>query len=259
MHVGFRRPHVGPLIDQLARQADRQIGRQLQMGQIELLADLVGRILPGQRRQEVALLRQLLLKRRQQLLGLRQCRVLRQHVGLRRLTEVELPFQNIQQMALDRDDALGGVDLAAQRGFLDRRRHHIAGQRQVGGLELEQLLLGGGVQALDGAEVAAPDIRHERHRELVGHQREFGLRPLGRNRRHLAGIGNRSSWRRVAGDLREEQAALGERVVAGDLDRGFRGLQVGIVVDRLPDQFVSNGDLNAAHQRVDTSAPVTKC
>ena len=84
-------------------------------------------------------------------------------------------------MPLDRDDALGRLDLSAQRGLLYRRGHYIAGQRQISGLELEQLLLGGGVQALDGAEVAAPNIRHKRHRELVGHQREFGLRALGRN------------------------------------------------------------------------------
>ena len=66
------------------------------MCQFELLANLVGRILPGQRRQEVALLGQLLLKRRQQLLGLRQRRILRQHVGLRGLTEALLPFQDVQ-------------------------------------------------------------------------------------------------------------------------------------------------------------------
>src|SRR6202020_2132304 len=33
MHIGFGCAHVRPLIDQLARQADRQIGRQLQMRQ----------------------------------------------------------------------------------------------------------------------------------------------------------------------------------------------------------------------------------
>ncbi len=47
MHVGFRRPDVGSLIDQFAGQADGQIGGQHEMGEIEFLCDLVGRILPG--------------------------------------------------------------------------------------------------------------------------------------------------------------------------------------------------------------------
>ena len=100
------------------------------MREIELLHDLVGRQLPGKRRQEIALLRQLLLERRQQLLGLRECGILRQHVGLRRLTEARTGACRIsEKMPLDRDDALGRLDLAAQRGFLDRRGHDVAGQR----------------------------------------------------------------------------------------------------------------------------------
>ena len=50
MHIGLRCPDVGSLIDEPAGQADRQIRRQFEMCKIELLFDLVGRILPGQRR-----------------------------------------------------------------------------------------------------------------------------------------------------------------------------------------------------------------
>ena len=68
MHIGFRRADVRALVDQLARQADRQVCRQLQMRKVEFLHHLVRRQLPGERRQEIALLVKLLLQRRQQLL-----------------------------------------------------------------------------------------------------------------------------------------------------------------------------------------------
>ena len=98
MHIGFRRPHIGSLINQLAGQADRQIGRQFEMRKIELLYDLIGRQLPGERRQQVALLSQLLLERRQQLFGLRQRRILREHIRLAPPDRsIELPFQDIEQ------------------------------------------------------------------------------------------------------------------------------------------------------------------
>jgi len=42
MHVGFRCPDVGSLINKLAGQADRKVRRQLEMRKIEFLENLVG-------------------------------------------------------------------------------------------------------------------------------------------------------------------------------------------------------------------------
>ena len=75
---------------------------------------------------------------------------LRQYIRLRRLTETELAFENIKQVTLDRDDALGRGDLATKRRFLNGCRHHIAGEGKIGRLELEQLLLGDAIKVLDG-------------------------------------------------------------------------------------------------------------
>ena len=54
------------------------------------------------------------------------------------------------------DDALGRGDLAAQRCFLDRGGDDVGGQREIGRLELEQLLLGQCVEAFDGANILRP-------------------------------------------------------------------------------------------------------
>ena len=41
-----------------------------------------------------------------------------------------------------RDELVGGVDLAAQRGLGDGGDHHVGGQRQIGRLDLKALLVG---------------------------------------------------------------------------------------------------------------------
>ena len=86
MHVGLSRPARPDAGDQRARQADRQVCGQRQMREIELLQDLVGGELPGQRGQEVALhARAASRSGGSSLLGLRQRGLLRQHVDLRGL------------------------------------------------------------------------------------------------------------------------------------------------------------------------------
>ena len=40
LQIGFGRAHVRPLLDQLRRQADRQVARQLQRRELELLRQL---------------------------------------------------------------------------------------------------------------------------------------------------------------------------------------------------------------------------
>ena len=109
------RAHVGALLDQLRRQADRQVLRQFQRREFECLGRLLARETAGQRGQQVALLRQLLLQRRQ---GRspgparppaprhRPGDLAQRHAGLRNMSSASL---------LDLDDFLGRGDLAAQR------------------------------------------------------------------------------------------------------------------------------------------------
>ena len=90
MQLRLRRAHVGALLDELRRQAQRQIGRQPQRRQRQMIvARIVGEA-ADQRQQHVALLLELLLQRRQRRLRVRHFRLLGQHVGARRGAGIEL-------------------------------------------------------------------------------------------------------------------------------------------------------------------------
>ncbi len=97
---------IRTLPHQRAGQAHRQVRRQRETPEIESLQNLVGRELAGQRSQQVALHRELLVQRRQGLLGLSENRFLCQNVDLRRIAIAELGLENIEDIALDLDDAL---------------------------------------------------------------------------------------------------------------------------------------------------------
>ncbi len=64
MHEGLGRPDIRTLPHQCARQAHRQVRRQREMPQIECLQHFVGGELAGQRGQQIALHRKLLVQRR---------------------------------------------------------------------------------------------------------------------------------------------------------------------------------------------------
>ena len=100
MQLFLRRAHVGALLDQLRRQAHRQIDRQMQIGEPEGLARSFARIGAGQRRQQVALLRQRLAQRRQSRFGLRQRRFLHGDVAAVAQALVQLALQQVEHLAL---------------------------------------------------------------------------------------------------------------------------------------------------------------
>ena len=113
MQVGFGSTHVGALLDQFGRQAERQVGGQLEVGELEVLGDRVARQSPDQVGHQVALLRQGLLQRRQSRLGLRQGGLLRGDVGAGNGAEAGLLRQDAERFTLRCDDALGRFDLGA--------------------------------------------------------------------------------------------------------------------------------------------------
>ena len=142
MHIGFRGAHVGPLPHEFRGQAERQIGRQGQRLEIECLRHLGGRILPGQGGEQIALLRERLLERRQQLHHLRQRRLLHEHIGDRHGAQRILLAQYIQKLLSRLDHFARRGDLAAQGGFLNCGGGDIGRQREIGCLELVTLLVG---------------------------------------------------------------------------------------------------------------------
>ena len=80
----------------------------------------------GQIGQQVALLAELLLQRRQQQARLRDGGFLRDDVRQRDLAALVLQLQDVERLRLDIDQPARRRDLSAQRGFLD------GGQRDVG-------------------------------------------------------------------------------------------------------------------------------
>ena len=158
MKLRLRRLDVGTLLDEVRRQAQRQILGQLQPRKIEGLADLLARKAADERRQQIALLRELLLQTGQGRLRRVERRLLRQHSRARRRAEFELPLQQIELLLLVGDDFLRCRDLCTQRCLLDGCRHDIRADRQIGGFELVLLIFRLRLDRFELAPLAAEDV-----------------------------------------------------------------------------------------------------
>ena len=90
MQLRFGRLDVRALLDQFRRQADRQLRRQVQRGELEFLGRCLARKPADQRRQQIALDGQLFLQWRQRRLSLRQRGLDRRDIRSRHLPELEL-------------------------------------------------------------------------------------------------------------------------------------------------------------------------
>ena len=86
-------------------------------------------------------------------------RLLLQHVDLAYATKLEAPPRKVQRLGIGLDDVACGIDLRLQRRLSDRRVDHVGGQRQVGCLHLEALILRLGVKLLDLPSDAAKRIQ----------------------------------------------------------------------------------------------------
>ena len=253
--------HVGPLLDQLRGQAQRQVLRQFQLGEIEALAAILVRRAADQAHQLVALLGELLLQRRQRRAGLGQRRFLGQHVGARGAAQVELAAHHAERVLEDADDVLGGVDLRLQRGEVDRRDHDVGGERQIRRLELEALHLGQRLLRFDLAAHAAEHVGRvgdvERGRGDAVHDGRTRL-ALRRQRGELLlalAVGRKR---------REQRALLGIKVLARLAERCLRGVDVGIGLQGFLDQRVElrrveerppfAGDVHGGHEALRRAA-----
>ena len=118
----------------------------------------LGREPPRQHGDQVALLVVLPFQGWQQQLGLGDGGLLGQHIGKRDLACRLLPAQNVEQLRLHRDQALGGGDLAFERGELNGGESDVRRQREDHGLALELLHLDHRLGRLDLAPDAAEHV-----------------------------------------------------------------------------------------------------
>ena len=122
-----------------------------------------------QRQQDMMLLFQLLLQRRQRRFRGRHLGFLRQHVGAVGGAGLELVAHDHKLVAFRLDDLLRRLDLAAQRSLLDGGRHDVRGQRQICRFKLEALILGERGVRLDLPPLAAENVGRigDIHRGLI--------------------------------------------------------------------------------------------
>ena len=150
---------IGTLLNELRWQTQRQVRRQPERGERDVIAMWFAGESADQGEQHVMLLLELLLQRRQARLRGRHFGLLGQHIGLCRGTDIELVLHDDKLIALDLDDIEGRRDLAAQRRFLHRRGQHIRGQCEIGRLQFEALIVGLRRRRLDLAALAAKHVR----------------------------------------------------------------------------------------------------
>ena len=100
--------------------------------------------------------------------------MLLQHVHLADAAKLKPLLREVQRVGVGLDDVLRGVDLRLQGRLGDRRVDDVGGERQVGRLQFETLILGLGVQLLDLPPDAAERVQR------VGDVHGGGIQRVGR-------------------------------------------------------------------------------
>ena len=212
---------------------------------------------PGQVGELVALGRQLLLQRRQGLLGLGQGGLLCRHVDAGDLAELLLGAQDLQHVRGEGDDPLVRRHLLAQRRLLDRSGDDVGGEGEEHRFALEPLAVLLGLHALDLAAQAAEHVG--RVGDVQGDGVE-GEQVVGRRQRRRQGsarllAGVRCSWRRPsAGGFRAGRARPRARPCSAALAASRSGLAFSA-------RWTSSstcGDPNRVHHWPAKSAPWAK-
>ena len=164
MQLRFSRANIGALADEGRWQADRQLARQGQAIEID-------RFELGLRRKASEIDGQLGLRLRQRLAQRRQCgargsnlALREQDVALRFRTGLKLLSDEVKLLLIDRNDFLGRTDLPAQGCFADAGGDDVAGQCQIGCVELVALEVGQRLLRLDTTAHSAEQIEGIAHR-----------------------------------------------------------------------------------------------
>eukprot|EP01032_Pedospumella_encystans_P027033 gene27033-30560_t len=139
-----------------------------------------------------------------------------------RVAGPQLALQQRHRLLVGLDDALGDRELPAQQRLLDRGRHQVRGQREVGGLELVVLHPRLRLEALELPSLAAEDVGRIADRELRGVEVvERRCDHAGADPAHRCGA--RGKVRRAPlADSGPDQRLLDVR---GEVAQGMQGLQ----------------------------------
>ena len=172
MHQRLRSADIGPLLNHSRRHAERQIGRQLQIRELNIGNLILGGKTSCQNGERVAGLLQLLLQRRQRGLRRGQLRLLCQHIASCNRAELKLLVQQIQFLTLGCDNVLGRRNLCRQGGGLNRRRDHVGRQREISGLKLKTAVLFHSGLGFDRPADTAEHVRSVGHRRTCAKQIE---------------------------------------------------------------------------------------
>src|SRR5258708_17098871 len=216
----FCRPDVRPLAQEIRRQAQRKVLRQLERRKIELGQARFPRKLADEDRELITGLSERLFERWQVRARLRELRALRKYVRARNGADGELLLDQLELELLRFGDLARREDLLAQRRLAERGGRDVRCQRKVGGLELKALEVYARAQRLELAPSAAGHVDGVGHvdRGVVQIEDAAGDRRIAEGR-----AGNALALRRQARvDARIEHRVLGVQVLLGLTERGLR-------------------------------------
>ncbi len=230
MQAGLGRADIGPLADELRRHAERQIGRQAQVGEIELKPLQLGRRPADEDGELVVELIHLLLQRRNALFGLLDRAFGAGHIDGGGFAARVHSARDVPGLSIGGNRSVRSGDLRSQPGDLKRGAGDVAGQRQISRLHLEALIVLLRRGRLEQPFMAAEDVQHVGRLELRCIERVI-LRVRGQRRGDGVGIllpnggGRTLDGRKSRGALRETQLAR--------LEQGLlRRREVRIMLDR---------------------------
>jgi len=209
---------------QLRRQAHGQVARQGKARQVEDRRLPIGRRPPEQHGKRMARHAPLLAQRRHQRLVDGELGLGAEHVGIGHHAGAALLVHQIEVLPVDRDDVVDRLQLRLDGGDLNGLGHRVAGQAEIGRVELIDLHVGQGLVLLDLSVPAAEQVGVEADGGPDGEEVE-----IRRQRKGARALAERSGThllaRRGAGDaeLRIERAGGGANLLACLGQRRDRG------------------------------------
>ena len=194
-------------------------------------------------RDQVALLTELLLQRRQRRDRGLQARLLLQHVRAADRAEFEALLHHVQLLPVQPDDLLRRVDLRLQRRLGQQGADQVGGQGEIGGFQLVALVVRLRLQSLDLPAHQPEHVQGVGDVERAGivvERRDDAARNAERRQRHLLarGVGR-------GADRGEERPLRRAHVLARLAQGRLRRPQIGVGLQRLRHQ---RGDLRRVEQ-----------
>ena len=145
----FRRLDVGTLPGKLGRHGERQLGRQVKVGERDFRKLRVAGKLAEIDGETVARLFELRLQGRHRSADARQLAAVLDDVDVGHAAELLEVLDDLELAGCQRDHRLGRGDLLLERCQLNRRRHHVSGKQELTGDQLVALIVDGRLQPFE--------------------------------------------------------------------------------------------------------------